>query len=255
MDTLKILVLSILAVGLICLIVRVALRRPDNVDPREDLATAQRQLEEAEHDLALIDQQLRQTHVNTVRDACILIFEGMQTPDARRRILTEGSDVELTKGVADARECLNRIVETARLNIEVSQSLIDDDEEIEKIAQSFNRALTELIATRGTTVAVFAREKDVPLALAEQLVAFYLRGELTSLMQRAGLTAEAVAFLDDLPFDTARNTRRSTAILRDTIAQQIGAGTLVVAYNYTSRLVSGGGEIPGHVIATRQNLR
>jgi hypothetical protein len=253
-DTLKILVLSILAVGLICLIVRAARRRSDNVDPREDLATAQRQLEEAEHDLALIDQQLRQTHINTVQDACVIIAENART-EGLRALPTQGSDRELESAIADARSSLNKIAETARLNIELSQSLIDDDEEIKEIAQRFNHALTELIAARGKTVAVFARETDVPQALAEQLVAFYLRDELTSIMRPANLTAEAVAFLDDLPFDNARNTRKSTAILRDTIAQQIGAGKLVVVYNWTSLLVPGGGEIPGHVIATRQNLR
>lgn len=254
MDVLKILVLSILAVGLTCLIVRAALRRSDNVDPREDLATAQRQLEEAEHDLALIDQQLRQTHVNTIQDACAIIAENART-EGLRALPTQGSDRELEGAIADARSFLNRIVETARLNIELSQSLIDDDEEVEKIAQSFNRALTELVATRGTAIVVFAREKDVPLALAEQLIAFYLRGELTSAMQHASLTAEAVAFLDDLPLHNTRTTRKSTAILRDTIAQQIAAGKLVVVHNWTSLLIPGGGEIPGHVIATRQNLR
>lgn len=254
MDALKILVLSILAIGLVCLIARAALRRSDNTDPREDLATAQRQLEEAEHDLALIDRQLRQTHVNTIQDACAIIAENART-EGLRALPTQGSDRELEGAIADARSLLNRIVETAQLNIELSQSLIDDDEEIEEIAQRFNRALTELVASRGATLTVFARERDVPRVLAEQLVAFYLRGELPSSMRRAQLTAQAVAFLDDLPFDSARNTSKSTAILRDTIAQQIGAGKLVLTYDHTSLLVPGGGEIPSHIITVRQNLR
>lgn len=181
MDTLKILALSILAIGLVGLIVRAALRRPDTTDPREDLATAQRQLEEARHDLALIDRQIRQSHVNTIQDICANIAEQART-EGLRALPTQGSDRELESAIASARTFLNRIVEAAQLNIDLAQSLIDDEEEVAQTAQRFNSALTELVAARGTAVAVFAREADVPQVLAGQLVAFYLRGELTGSM-------------------------------------------------------------------------
>jgi hypothetical protein len=250
MEALKILALFIAAVAICGLSARIALwylGRDDKVDPHDDLATAQRQLEEAEHDLALIDNQIRQTHINTIQDTCAIIAKNAHT-EGLRALPTQGSDRELTDAIATARAFLNRIVETARLNITLAQSLIDDKAEA---TRCFSGALVDLVATHERSIAVFAREKDVPQTLARQLVALYLRGELANSLQRANLVADDVAFLDDLSFEDARSIRRSTATLRDAIAQQIAAGTLVLVYSGFNLIVPGAGEIPNHTVVTR----